>query len=145
MRKGYALTMILLTFVIVSAITYSAMFDAAKPRIGKALENTEKLSAGLAEIKDSLNLLWMKESLPSVASMTLSEFSTYTGRKFSLSYFKGLKDFQIKFVDVPYGKNVIIKCVLYNSVEIYPTKLSGTTVKGKEVSMTLRYRRGNAL
>lgn len=145
MRKGYVLTMIFLTFVIVSAITYSALFDVAKPRIGKITENTEKLSAGLAEIRDSLNLLWMKDAIPSVASMTLSEFSTYTGRKFSLSYFKGLKDFQIKFVDVPDGKNVIVKCVLYDSVEIYPTKLSRVVVKGKEVSMTLRYRKGNVL
>jgi len=51
MRKGYALTMILLTFVIVSAITYSAVFDAVKPRIGKALENTESSPPGWRKLR----------------------------------------------------------------------------------------------
>lgn len=145
MRKGYVLTMVLVVFLIVSAVACSALLDVAKPRVGKITENTERLSVGLAEIRDALNLLWMKGSLPSVASMTLSEFSTYTGRKFSLSYYKGLKDFKIYFSDASDGKNVTVECTLYDSVEIYPAKLSGAAVKGKKVSMTLRYRRGNVL
>ena len=53
--------MILLAFSVVMAILYSGIFDAAKPRIEKATENTVKISEGLTDIKDAANVLWIKE------------------------------------------------------------------------------------
>jgi hypothetical protein len=146
-RKGYVLTATLLVFAAILSIMFSALPDIAKPRIDKAAENTGKLSAGLLEIRDALNTLWLKDSFPVVPSMTLDDLSKLTGRDFSLKYFNGLKSAKIDFYPAGDGVNAVVQCVLYDPVEIYPDKIliSGVSVKEKEIDMTVRFRRGNVL
>lgn len=137
--------MMLLMFAVVLSITFVGLFDAARPVIQKTVENTEKLSAGLLEIRDALNVLWIKSAIPAVPSMSLEEFSKYTGRDFSLSYLDGIKKVSFEFLPYDGGTNVVVKCTLHDHVRVSPEKLSGATVSGNEVSMSVQYRRGNIL
>jgi len=137
--------MLLHVFAVVLSITVVGLFDAARPVIQKTVENTEKLSARLLEIRDALNVLWIKSAIPAVSSMSLEEFSKYTGRDFSLSYLDGIKKVSLEFLPYDGGTNVVVKCTLHDHVRVSPEKLSGATVSGNEVSMSVQYRRGNVL
>lgn len=142
-RRGYALTMILLAFSVVMAILYSGIFDAAKPRIEKATENTVKISEGLTDIKDAANTLWIKGLLPADKVMTPAEFSRLVGRDLSLTFFDGVKDLKIETVGFPGGVNVFVVCELQEYVEIYPYKLpSGAVYKDGVVKVMFSYRKG---
>ena len=142
-RRGYALTMILLAFSVVMAILYSGIFDAAKPRIEKATENTLKISEGLTDIKDAANVLWIKRHLPADTDMTPAEFSKLVGRDLSLTIFDGVKDLKIETVGFPGGVNVFVVCELQEYVEIYPYTLPSRAVyKAGVVRAAFSYRKG---
>jgi len=142
-RRGYALTMILLAFSVVMAVFYSGIFDAAKPRIEKATENTVKISEGLTDIKDAANTLWIKGLLPADKVMTPAEFSKLVGRDLSLTFFDGVKDLKIETVGFPGGVNVFVACELQEYVEIYPHKLPSWAIcKDGVVRAAFSYRKG---
>lgn len=142
-RRGYALTMILLAFSVVMAILCSGIFDAAKPRIEKATENTLKISEGLTDIKDAANVLWIKGLLPADKVMTPAEFSKLVGRDLSLTFFDGVKDLKIETVGFPGGVNVFVVCELQEYVEIYPHKLPSWAIcEDGVVRAAFSYRKG---
>lgn len=142
-RRGYALTMILLAFSVVMAILYSGIFDAAKPRLEKATENTAKISEGLTDIKDAANVLWIKGLLPADKVMTPAEFSKLVGRDLSLTFFDGVKDLKIETVGFPGGVNVFVTCKLREYVEIYPHKLPSWAIcEDGVVRAAFSYRKG---
>lgn len=142
-RRGYALTIMLLAFSVVMAVLYSGTFDAAKPRIEKATENTVKISEGLADIKDSANMLWIKGLLPADKAMTPEEFSKLVGRDLSLTFFDGVKDLKIETVGFPGGVNVFVTCELQEYVEIYPHKLPSWAIcEDGVVRAAFSYRKG---
>ena len=145
MRKGYALTAILLMSSIVLAITFSGIFDAATPRIQKADENTINLKGMLNEIRDTLNMLWIADELPSNKTLSLAEFKNLVKRDLWMPSI--VKDLKLEFSDVLDGVRVLVTCELYEYAEIYPYKINipGITVDGNEVRMLIQYRKGTVM
>lgn len=137
--------MILLVFSVVLAISFSGIFDAAKPRIQKTNENTIKLETLFNEIRDTLNMLWIADGFPSNKTLSVADFEALANRDLWVP--SVVESLSLEFSDAFGGVRVLVTCELYEHVEIYPDKidLPGITVDGKEIKMILQYRKGSVM
>lgn len=152
MRKGYALTAVFFVTVVVLAISFSGIFDAAAPRIQKAEENTKKLVEMLDEIRDVLNMLRIQAvnydlNMPSKNVLNEDEFNNLTDR--DVWFPSIVEDVEFEFSGPMNSESVsiLVTCELYEWVEIYPYKIDipGITVDGNEVRMLIQYRKGTVM
>jgi len=152
MRKGYALTAVFFVTVVVLAISFSGIFDAAAPRIQKAEENTRKLVEMLDEIRDVLNMLRIQAvnydlNVPSKNVLNEDEFNNLTDR--DVWFPSIVEDVEFEFSGPMNSESVsiLVTCELYEWVEIYPYKIDipGITVDGNEVRMLIQYRKGTVM
>jgi len=152
MRKGYALTAVFFVTIVVLAISFSGIFDAAVPRIQKAEENTKKLVEMLDEIRDVLNMLRIQAvnydlNMPSKNVLNEDEFNNLTDR--DVWFPSIVEDVEFEFSGPMNSESVsiLVTCELYEWVEIYPHKIDipGITVDGNEVRMLVQYRKGTVM
>ena len=151
-RKGYALTAVFFVTIVVLAISFSGIFDAAAPRIQKAEENTKKLVEMLDEIRDVLNMLRIQAvnydlNVPSKNVLNEDEFNNLTDR--DVWFPSIVEDIEFEFSGPMNSESVsiLVTCELYEWVEIYPYKIDipGITVDGNEVRMLIQYRKGTVM
>jgi len=151
-RKGYALTAVFFVTVVVLAISFSVIFDAAAPRIQKAEENTRKLVEMLDEIRDVLNMLRIQAvnydlNVPSKNVLNEDEFNNLTDR--DVWFPSIVEDVEFEFSGPMNSESVsiLVTCELHEWVEIYPHKIDipGITVDGNEVRMLIQYRKGTVM
>jgi len=155
MRKGYALTMVLLVFsVILLAVYFSGVFDTAAPRVQKANENTRKLESTLNDIRDILNALLVLDTksgnaFPLNQTLTLTEFKNWINQKLGRAIWVPsiVKNMEFEFSNVADGIRILVTCELHEYVEIYSYKMDvpGITVKDNEIKMLVQYRKGGVM
>lgn len=151
-RKGYALTAVFFVTIVVLAISFLGIFDAAAPRIQKAEENTRKLVEMLDEIRDVLNMLRIQAvnydlNVPSKNVLNEDEFNNLTDR--DVWFPSIIEDVEFEFSGPMNSESVsiLVTCELHEWVEIYPHKIDipGITVDGNEVRMLIQYRKGTVM
>ncbi len=154
MRKGYALTMVLLVFSVILAVYFSGVFDTAAPRVQKANENTRKLESTLNDIRDILNALLVLDTksgnaFPLNQTLTLTEFKNWINQKLGRAIWVPsiVKNMEFEFSNVADGIRILVTCELHEYVEIYSYKMDvpGITVKDNEIKMLVQYRKGGVM
>jgi len=154
MRKGYALTMVLLVFSVILAVYFSGVFDTAAPRVQKANENTRKLESTLNDIRDILNALLVLDTksgnaFPLNQTLTLTEFKNWINQKLGRAIWVPsiVKNMEFEFSNVADGIRILVTCELHEYVEIYSHKMDvpGITVKDNEIKMLVQYRKGGVM